>query len=404
MLRAVNAATPSIAQTPVGADSHPERAPLTRPEMLLIFGFWTLHAVLSSANAILDPRGRELILSGLSLERIELAFIVSAVWAVLTPLVFRIASRYAVERANWVGRVVLYVGVGLLIAIFVDTVTDYVRYSLISPPAHVADEVEPAARVRKLWFMNEFTLYVAILAAGFARNYFLRYRVRREEAATLQAQAAQLQAQLSDARLAALRMQLNPHFLFNTLHAISALVERDPRGVRRMIARLSELLRATLDADDQEVPLHQELSFAERYLEIMQIRFQGHLQVETQVEADVREALVPNLILQPLVENAVKHGVSKINGMGRIEISARRVNENLVLSLRDNGPAIESEPSPIEGIGLSNTRARLAQLYGSAQSLTLRPAEGGGLIAEVSLPYHTRADLRATAITGGRFR
>ena len=404
MLGAVNAATPTIVQGPVGIDSHPERAPLTRPEILLIFGFWSLIAILTSANAFLDPRGRELIQSGQSLQRIALAFAESGVWAVLTPLVFRIASRYTVERAIWVGRVALYVGVGLLIAIFVDTITDFLRYTLMTPPAQLVNEVAPAARVRHLWFMNEFTVYVAILAAGFARNYFLRYRARREEASTLQAQAAQLQAQLADARLAALRMQLNPHFLFNTLHAISALVERDPRGVRRMIARLSELLRATLDADDQEVPLHQELTFAERYLEIMQIRFQGHLQVETKIEADVREALVPNLILQPLVENAVKHGVSKINGAGRIEISARRVNENLVLSLRDNGPAIAGEPSPIEGIGLSNTRARLAQLYGSAQSLTLRPAETGGLIAEVSLPFHTRADLRATAVTGVRFR
>jgi two-component system LytT family sensor kinase len=401
----VKAVTPSIVQTPIGIDSHPERAALTRPEVLLIFGFWTLIAILSSANVFLDPRGREIIQSGQMLQRIALAFAESGVWAVLTPLVFRIASRYTVERANWVGRVVLYVGVGLLIAIFVDTVTDFLRYTLMSPPpAQVANEVAPATRVRHLWFMNEFTVYIAILAAGFARNYFLRYRARREEASTLQAQAAQLQAQLADARLAALRMQLNPHFLFNTLHAISALVERDPRGVRRMIARLSELLRATLDADDQEVPLHQELTFTERYLEIMQIRFQGHLQVETQVEADVREALVPNLILQPLVENAVKHGVSKINGAGRIEISARRVNENLVLSLRDNGPAIDGETSPIEGIGLSNTRARLAQLYGSAQSLTLRPAETGGLIAEVSLPFHTGADLRATGVSGGRFR
>jgi two-component system, LytTR family, sensor kinase len=393
----VNAATPSIVQSPVGIDAHPERAPLRRAELLLIFGFWTLIAILTSANAFLDPRGRELIQSGLSMARVIQAFEESCVWAVLTPLVFWVASRYTVERANWVGRVVLYVGVGLLIAIVVDQLNDYMRYHFIYPQEHFTNEVAPAARVRRLWFMNEFTVYVAILAAGFARNYFLRYRARREEAMTLQAQAAQLQAQLADARLAALRMQLNPHFLFNTLHAISALVERDPRGVRRMIARLSELLRATLDADDQEVPLHQELTFAERYLEIMQIRFQGHLQVETKVDADVREALVPNLILQPLVENAVKHGVSKIDGMGRIEIHARREAERLVLSLRDNGPALAGEMSPTEGIGLRNTRARLAQLYGTVQSLVLRPADDGGLIAEVSLPYHTRADLVVSA-------
>lgn len=403
MLRAVNAASPSIAQPAVGVDPHPERAPLRRAELLLIFGFWTLLGVMTSANAFLDPKGRELIQSGLVLARISHAFVDSYLWALLTPLIFRLTSHYTVERANWVARVVLYVGVGLLISIAVDMFLDFLRYHFLYPPQHFANEVAPAARVRRLWFMNEFTVYVAILAAGFARNYFLRYRARREEAVTLQAQTAQLQAQLADARLAALRMQLNPHFLFNTLHAISALVERDPRGVRRMIARLSELLRATLDADDQEVPLHQELTFAERYLEIMQIRFQGRLQVETKVEADVREALVPNLILQPLVENAVKHGVSKIDGAGHIEIGARRDGERLLLTLRDNGPALKGEMSPTEGIWLRNTRARLAQMYGSAQSLALRPAQDGGLIAEVSLPYHTRADLRATAVAAEKF-
>jgi two-component system LytT family sensor kinase len=399
----VNATSPAIAQVPVGLDSHPERAPLRRAELLLIFGFWTLIGILTFANAFLDPRGRELIQSGQSLNRLALAFAESYVWAVLTPLIFRLASHYSIERANWVGRVILYVGVGLVIAMVTDMATDNLKFYLVNAPVEqivrLSGEAAPVARVRHLWFMNEFTVYVAVLAAGFARNYFLRYRARREEAITLQAQTAQLQAQLSEARLEALRMQLNPHFLFNTLHAISALVERDPRGVRRMVARLSELLRATLDADDQEVPFHQELAFTERYLEIMQIRFQGHLQVETRVQDDVREALVPNLILQPLVENAVKHGVSKINGMGRIEIEARRAGERLVLSLRDNGPAFEGEHSPSEGIGLRNTRARLAQLYGQAQSLTLRPANDGGLIAEVSLPYHTQADLRATGYT-----
>jgi two-component system, LytTR family, sensor kinase len=404
----VNAATPTIFQAAsAGVDSHPERAPLSRIELLLIFGFWTLIAFLTVANTFLDIRGRELIQSGQVGERTLLAFAESYIWMVLTPFVFRLTSRYSIERINWVSRVVLYVGVGLLIGIVVDMATDYLRYQLMLPmgPGSAirhAGEIEPVTRVRRLWFMNEFTVYVAMLAAGFARNYFLRYRVRREEAVKLQAQAAQLQAQLADARLSALRMQLNPHFLFNTLHAISALVERDPRGVRRMIARLSELLRTTLDADDQEVPLHQEIAFNERYLEIMQIRFQGHLEVETHVPADVREAMVPNFILQPLVENAVKHGVSKINEPGHIEISARREGGQLIVTLRDNGPVIAGEPSPTEGIGLRNTRARLAQLYGNDQSLTLRPAPDGGLIAEVALPFHTQADLRATAFASDK--
>ena len=167
-----------------------------------------------------------------------------------------------------------------------------------------------------------------------------------------------------------------------------------------MVARLSELLRTTLDeADEPEVPLHREITFIERYLDVMQIRFQGRLHVRMQIEPEVRYALVPNLILQPLVENAVKHGVSKLTGVGRIEIGARLEGERIALSVRDNGPTLATGTvHPTDGVGLRNTRARLKQLYGSAQSLTLRAIEGGGLAAEVSLPYHTSADLHTSAI------
>jgi two-component system, LytTR family, sensor kinase len=246
-------------------------------------------------------------------------------------------------------------------------------------------------------------VYFAVVAAGFARDYFRRYQSRREEAARLQAQAAELHAQLAEARLAALRTQLDPHFLFNTLHAISSLVERDPRGVRRMIARLSELLRTSLEAgDEQEIPLEKEIAFLNRYLEIMQIRFQGRLEVDMRIDGSVVDALVPTMILQPLVENAVKHGVNKVASTGRIEIRAfRDETDRLVLRVRDNGPGLGADDESREGggVGLANTRARLQQLYGTDQLLTLTPApDGGGFVAEVTLPYHTRADLRAGAV------
>jgi sensor histidine kinase YesM len=247
--------------------------------------------------------------------------------------------------------------------------------------------------------MNEFLMYVAVLAAGFARDYFLRYRARREEAIALQAQAAELRAQLAGARLAVLRTQLNPHFLFNTLHAISALVERDPRGVRRMIARLSELLRISLDdVGDAEVPLARELDFTRRYLEIMQIRFEGRLEVIEHVESEALAALVPNLVLQPLVENAFKHGLERIDGVGRIELRAGRVGDRLVLSVSDNGPGVGSEELGAEGLGLGNTRERLEQLYGSNQSLALRTHAGGGAVVEVSLPFRMAGEMHTTGV------
>jgi two-component system, LytTR family, sensor kinase len=378
-----------------------DRAPLRRVDMLFIVGFWTFIALLTSVNTLSTRIEDSTAL--FSSAPIAMAFIESALWAMLTPLVFALASHYQLERGHLLPRICLFFCVGMVIAVIVDVITGFLRYDVFHLMRGRFTDAGPIWRLQHLWFMNEFLYYIAILAGGIARDYFLRYHSRREQTILLQAQAAQLQAQLADARLAALRTQLNPHFLFNTLHAVSALVERDPRGVRRMIARLSELLRTTLDgADEQEVPLGQELTFTHRYLEIMQIRFQGRLAIQSQIEPGALDALVPNLILQPLVENAIKHGVSKIDEEGRIEIHARRDGERLLLSVRDNGPRIgETELRGGEGVGLRNTRQRLAELYGSEQSFTLRAADDGGVgvIAEVIIPYHKRADLRTVGTT-----
>jgi sensor histidine kinase YesM len=249
--------------------------------------------------------------------------------------------------------------------------------------------------------LNHFLIFCGILAAGFAREYSRRFRAHEKAAAQMAAETAQLQTQLTEAKLSALNAQLNPHFLFNTLNAVSSLVERDPRGVRRMIARLSELLRYTLEGGtDHEVPLSQEISFLERYLEIMQVRFQGKLEIDMQIESEAHNAMVPSLILQPLVENAVKHGVDKITAAGKIGIRARLEGERLVLTVTDNGPG----PAKITrlddaGVGLANTRQRLEQLYGNEHSLTLAEAPGGGTVARITIPYRTSAELRTVLVT-----
>jgi LytS/YehU family sensor histidine kinase len=179
-------------------------------------------------------------------------------------------------------------------------------------------------------------------------------------------------------------------------------VEIDPKGVRRMIARLSELLRFSLEeSSEQEIPMHRELHVLDRYLEIMRIRFQETLVIDVRVDPDVLDALVPALILQPLVENAAKHGVGRTAGASRIEITASRDRDQLVLTVRDTGPGLPAGAAGArDGIGLSNTRARLAQLYGDQARFGLRNADGGGAIAEVRLPFHTGADLHTT----GSFR
>jgi two-component system, LytTR family, sensor kinase len=381
-----------------GSATEPWR--LRRVELIGILAFWTFAALLTAANRLLDPRfpGQQQILTSLP---VAIAFFESYVWAILTPLVFWLTSRFSIERPGRLSRIALIFGAGFVIAVLVDTAGAYFRLNVLDFPFRRAGGVSPVLSVTRLWFVNDLITFAGVMAAGFARDFFLRNRMRQQETVHLQAHAAQLQAQLAEARLEALRMQLNPHFLFNTLHAVSTLVERDPRGVRRMIARLSELLRYTLNEDsDQEIAVENELDFLRRYLEIMEIRFQGRLEVETAVEPEVAAALVPNLILQPLVENAVKHGVGNKVGVGRIEVGARRDGEVLVLWVRDDGPGLSGSASPPGGgVGLRNVRARLEELYGEAQSLSFHGADGGGLVAEIRLPFHTRADLHTTAVS-----
>jgi LytS/YehU family sensor histidine kinase len=284
--------------------------------------------------------------------------------------------------------------IGVVIAVGVYLAVDLARDLLVTAPRpRRGGSLSPWREVARFRFLNQFLIYLAVLAAGFAREYFVRDQQRAREAVELARQTAALQAQLSDARLDALRMQLNPHFLFNTLHAVSALVERDPGGVRRMIARLSELLRHTMDSSaPNEVALREELSILRRYIEIMEIRFQGRLSVTMQIDDATLDALVPNLVLQPIVENALEHGAARASADGRIEIGAHLSGDRLVLTVRDNGPGVEAGAGA--GVGLANTRARLAQLYGDQASLSLSSAGGGGARTEITLPFHTASDLR----------
>jgi two-component system, LytTR family, sensor kinase len=275
----------------------------------------------------------------------------------------------------------------------------------------------PALRELRRWYFQEVVTFFGVFLAGLVSDLSRRSRARDREAAQFQAQASQLQAeqaelrartaqlqaqsaelnaQLAEARLVMLRSRLNPHFLFNTLNAVSALVAKDPKGVRDMIALVSELLRHALaETREQEIPLREELRLLRLYLEILEIRYQGQLRTVVTADPDVQDALVPNLVLQPLVENAMKHGVDRAGGHGTIEVLARRSGDDLVLTVRDTGPGDGSAP-PLgsTGIGLRLTRERLAELYGTEQRLELTPAPGGGMTARVVLPYHNSEDVR----------
>jgi signal transduction histidine kinase len=363
-------------------------------ELAAIAAFWAAFAVLNTTNWLFPPSGQG---PPVTVRLISLVAVEPLLWALVTPPVFWLTSRYSLEGAHRARRVLGYLLLGAVVALSLVLVVEWMRTRFAPPPPPRAGlpprerSVWDFARVR---FLNDYMVFVGVLSAGVARDYFRRYQRRLAE-------SARLRAQLAEARLTALQSQLNPHFLFNTLNAVATLVDRDPRGVRRMIARLSDLLRATLEpSTEPEVSLSREITLTEKYLEILEIRFQGRLKTSIDALPDVRSALVPPLLLQPLIENAMKHAVSRTSDPSRIDVRIARTGDELVLTVEDTGPGVasldSSEETPGTGIGLSNTRARLEQLYGDQQSLSLTTTQGGTIVT-IRLPFHTSADLRATA-------
>jgi LytS/YehU family sensor histidine kinase len=212
----------------------------------------------------------------------------------------------------------------------------------------------------------------------------------RERIARQATETARLGEELSNARLAALRGQMEPHFMYNTLNSIVGLV-RDERGGEAigMIVGLSEFLRrASEDSHRSEVTLAEEVEYLERYLDIQKVRFGERLQVRLDIPAEFLRARVPNLLLQPLVENAIKHGITERIAGGTVRVGAMRRNDALVLTIRNDGPALPADWQPAHvGVGLGNLRTRLRILHGGEGSLQLSPVEGGGVEATVRVPF-----------------
>lgn len=225
--------------------------------------------------------------------------------------------------------------------------------------------------------------YIGVLVAAIALD--LQQQARDRELRSLE-----LEAQLAQAQIMALRMQLNPHFLFNTLNTISMLVrESDNDRAVRMLAGLGSLLRHVLeDIGRQQVPLSEELEFIQRYLDIEGLRFEDRLRVRIDVEPGLFDALVPNLILQPLVENAIRHGIARRGTAGHVRITAMQDHNRILLSVRDDGPGLGEDAASggKAGVGLENTRARLHRLYGAEGQLKVKDADDGGVMAVVSFP------------------
>jgi len=316
-------------------------------------------------------------------------------WALLTPLIFWLCRRFRFDRRSWRGNLFAHLFAGLILAamhavlcacaaIFQGWVTGL--------PKAFGEELGHLLANRLHY---NLAVYAVIACSWHAWDYYQKFRER-------EAQAAELASRLAEAQLRALRMQLNPHFLFNTLNAVSSLMLKDVNAANKMVCRLGDLLRVVLEnTDRQEVPLDQEIEFLRRYLEIEQIRFGDRLQLRMDVDPATLNAAVPNLILQPLVENAIRYAVEPQEDVGEIELRASRDNGSLLLQVSDNGagdksgPLDEGAPSGREQIGLRNTRERLRKLYGDRQKFQLVRNARGGITASLTIPFHVASPVSA---------
>lgn len=308
-------------------------------------------------------------------------------WALVTPAIFRLIRRAPVRRPYRWRHLLIHAAVGstlavVYIALLVAALPQEPETASASYPERVAGGVVSA-------YPSMMMVYSALVAIGMGLDLRRRFRAG-------QLRSAELERRLAEAQLAALRMQLQPHFLFNTLHAISALMDEDVPGARRMIARLSELLRVTLASNGEpEVSLEREVEVLERYLDIERVRLGDRLRVEYAIDEAALAARVPALLLQPLVENAVRHGVAPVAEPGGIRIVAQIEGETLHLEVADDGPGLDEDAlARTRGIGLANTRARLEQRYGSAARCELAGGKGGGLAVRLALPVVRTAEGR----------
>ena len=360
----------------------------TAAQVLLVFAVWTFLAAFSSSQSVvyLSQRGQPIAWRAMLTGRF-------ADWytcALFTPLFFWMGRRHPIDRKSW--RVMLPV------TLVVTSVCVVLKYSVLVAIEHMLGLNTSATISGELArnFANESMAFWAVIGIVHAFEFNRRYRER-------EVAAADLRARLSEAQLEALRTQIHPHFLFNTLHAISTLMHRDVEAADTMLTRLSDLLRLTMQHRDQnEISLRDELALVDQYIEIMRVRFGDRLTVRHEISPDALDALVPQFILQPLLENAFDHGIAKTAGPGTIQISALPAGDKLELSISDNGfnRTHAGELVKKNGIGLANTRRRLEQLYGSSQSMSLEKLPERGTRVIVSIPLHraTRAVHAATSV------
>ena len=349
-----------------------------------IFTAWTVYGLLNAAqqHQLYEMARGPLPWTTSLLLQLPLAY----TWALFTPTILWLGRRFPFERGRWPLSAIVHVAVSVSFVFLLDLGYSFHVSNVLPPSTTPMPVLRRAVQLFEGWVLSDWLLYWMVLSVGYAMEQLRRSRER-------ELMASQLETQLVQADLAALKAQLHPHFLFNALHTIGSLVRTgDRENAVRVTAGLGDLLRRVLDgAGQQEVPLKQELDFIRKYLDIERIRFQDRLKVAITASSDTLDAKVPHLILQPLVENAIRHGIAPHLFAGLVVVGARRIDDRLCLSVRDDGPGVEARDGARPGVGLSNTRARLTRLYGNDYALEVVNAPEGGLEARIELPFHLAA-------------
>jgi sensor histidine kinase YesM len=350
----------------------------------LIWGIWTFIGIVFTLQGYFTSYRSERPMPFVDSLYLQMTW--SYLWALATPLVLWASARLPIERNNWIRSSLLHVPISILLSVFLTAVGHISLWLYWGYRAGKPFSFANMTRFVVANFSEGIGIYLLIALTSYAVSYYRRYREG-------QLKTLQLEAELSHAQLQALKMQLHPHFLFNTLHSISALLTKDIESARKMITRLGDFLRLTLEnSGSPEVTLQQEMEFLSCYLEIERIRFQNRLVTRLDLGDQTLDAQVPNLILQPIVENAIRHGIAPRSTPGLIEIEAKQHNGRLRIQVRDNGPGLSehrtSEYLFEKGLGLANTETRLKRLYGAAHLFDLRNNPDGGLIVTLEIPFH----------------
>ena len=348
----------------------------------LIWGIWTIVGLFFTTQVyVMDYAANQPIRFGRPLLVQTSA---CYLWAIATPLVLWLSRRYGIQKHNWMRRSLFHFFFSLVL------VSALLAVHSLAVMLIMSGRVEPFRVFRFVYFNLDrwLLIYWLILLMSHAFSYYNSYRKG-------ELKASQLHTQLVQSQLEALKMQVHPHFLFNTLHSISALLSKDTEGARKMITRLGDFLRLTLEnSGSMEVTLRQELEFLNGYLEIERIRFQDRLTTDIRVDPEVLDVRVPNLILQPIVENAMRHAIGNSKS-GHVEVFAAPRNGVVRIEVKDNGPGIDAEKllesRRGKGLGLANTQARLAGLYGEAARFEMSNSPTGGLIVALEIPRQSES-------------